>query len=149
MITGKINNLKNIKFTSNFNKAIEFIANNNLEELENGKYEIDGDNIFALKSTYKTNSYDESRYEAHEKYIDFQVIIKGKEIMYGGDAEQFDYIEKYDDKKDVAFLTGENQWAIFAKKDSYAIFYPEDIHMPGVLDTKSSEVVKLVIKIHV
>ena len=58
-------------------KAMEFIRTTDLNALENGRHEIDGDNLFVniVDSVMKTPQ--QARLEVHDKYIDIQVPLSG------------------------------------------------------------------------
>jgi hypothetical protein len=64
-----------------WNKAFIFLSNPDLKELETGRYDIDGDNLFAKVDEYETRDEPDTRYEAHRRYADIQYLIKGKEYI--------------------------------------------------------------------
>ena len=71
MICENISSTKNYSsINKNFEKAFKFLKNNDLKELALGKYEIDGDNVFASVQEYITKTEEEMNWESHEKYID-------------------------------------------------------------------------------
>ena len=81
MIIDKIENAHLYKgLSKRIEKAFEYIRATDLKNIKPGKYEIDGENIFALISEYKTKSEQEGKLEAHRKYIDVQYVISGEEI---------------------------------------------------------------------
>ena len=69
-----LDNIENIdtyaSLNGSFEKAIQFIKENNLEEFLDVKYEIDGDNVFVLIQRYISRDEKENRWESHKKYID-------------------------------------------------------------------------------
>ena len=80
MITDTIQNAENYyKLGENFQKGFEFLKNTDLKNLENGKYQIDGENVFVSVQDYTTKPESEGKFEAHKKYADIQFIIKGEE----------------------------------------------------------------------
>jgi len=129
-------------------KAFEYIIKSDLKNLKPGKYEIDGENIFALISEYKTKSEEEGKLEAHRKYIDVQYVINGEELMGYAPLGDQSILEPYKEGNDIIFFKGEK---LFTKVSSgmFAIFFPEDIHMPGIITEEISEVKKLVIKVRI
>ena len=129
-------------------KAFEYITKTDLKNLKPGKYEIDGENIFALISEYKTKSESEGKLEAHRKYIDVQYVISGEELMGYTPLSDQSILEPYKEENDIIFFKGEKS---FTKVSSgmFAIFFPEDVHMPGISTGKISDVKKLVIKVRV
>jgi YhcH/YjgK/YiaL family protein len=46
-----------------------------------GKYKVDGDNVFAECKTYFTKPVEERSFESHVKHIDVQVMLEGQEMM--------------------------------------------------------------------
>jgi YhcH/YjgK/YiaL family protein len=129
-------------------KAFEYIHNTDLKNISPGKYEIDGETIFALISEYKTKAESEGKLEAHRKYLDVQYVIEGEELMgYTPLGDQI-ILEPYKEENDIIFFKGNKSFVKFSS-GMFAIFFPEDVHMPGISAGKISEVKKLVIKVHV
>ena len=73
--------LKNAKTYYNLSKNIriglEWLEKTDLKNLEDGKYEIENETVYASVQTYITK--DDAKYEAHKKYIDIQYMINGAE----------------------------------------------------------------------
>lgn len=146
----KIANIKNAHLYYGINKrikvALNYIENTDLVNLENGKYEIDGKNVFAIVQDYQTKFASDAKWEAHKEYTDIQYIIKGREQIGWGPVEDFSPITPYDNEKDIIFLSGEGDFAELGEKD-FAIITPEYAHMPGISINNSESVKKLVIKV--
>ncbi|WP_369461599.1 YhcH/YjgK/YiaL family protein [Thermoclostridium stercorarium] len=68
-------------FASRFQKAFRFIREFHQNEKEDGRYEIDGNDVYALVQSYTTLPSDQCKWESHDKYIDIQYIVRGKEII--------------------------------------------------------------------
>ena len=146
-------NLKNAQFYyglgEKFKKAFEYLKSNDLLKLDNGKYEIDGENIFVSVQDYNTKPESEGKFEAHKKYADIQFIIKGEEKIGYTDVTNCTNLTNYDEEKDIEFLKNnepENHFA-FAKEGDFLIFLPQDAHMPCISICDSSYVKKAVVKI--
>ncbi len=129
-------------------KAFKYIHNTDLKNIQPGKYEIDGENIFALISEYKTKPESEGKLEAHRKYIDVQYVISGEELMGYSPLGNQQILEPYKEENDIVFFKGDKS---FTKVSAgmFAIFFPEDVHMPGINTGKISDVKKLVIKVRI
>ena len=134
------------KLGQKFETAFEYIKNNNLKDFENGKYEINGENIFVSIQDYTTKSKDESKFEAHKKYADIQIILKGKEQLGFGSIENFSEIGCFDTERDIVFLNGEGDF-VKASVGDFLIFMPQDAHMPCITIDKPEYVKKAVVKI--
>ena len=133
-----------------WDKAFIFLKSSDLTGLELKRYDIDGDNLYAPVSEYLTKNEEDARYEAHQKYIDIQYVVSGKELIGVAPVSQKkDVLEAYDSTKDIEFLTvtgGENRPAL---PDKFFIFFPDDAHRPGLKDGENSPVRKVVVKVKI
>lgn len=127
-------------------KALQYLSQTDFTNLEPGKYEIDGENIFALVQTYNTKPFSAGKWEAHKKYIDIQYILSGKEKMGFTETTKVIIMEEYDEEKDYAIYKGEGNFLI-ADEGHFAIFFPSDVHMPGMAINIPKEVKKVVVKV--
>src|SRR6185312_12262794 len=62
-------------------KAFEYLKQTDFSGMENGKHEVDGDNLFAIFQEYNTKNDADAKLEAHRKYIDVQYVISGEELI--------------------------------------------------------------------
>src|SRR4030067_3344056 len=58
--------------------AFEFLSTLK-PDMEDKKSHIQGTDIFAMVSSYKTRPADAVQFEAHRKYVDIQVVMSGSE----------------------------------------------------------------------
>ena len=130
------------------NKAFDYLNNTDFSKTELGKYEIDEDNIFALVNEYNTKDEIEGKLEAHKKYIDVQFVAEGEELMGYTPLGEQEILEPYKEENDIVFFRGDKLF-IKVAKGMFAIFFPEDVHMPGIQSGGKSFVKKLVIKVRV
>lgn len=128
--------------------AFEYLQNNDLISLEPGKYEIEGENIYAVVQNYDTKPITAGKWEAHKKYIDIQYIVSGKEKMGYSNPVKMIVTEEYNSEKDVMFLKGNGNFLI-AEEGYFALFFPTDVHMPGIAVNLSIPVKKVVVKVKV
>ena len=132
-----------------FEKAFEYIRTTDLDTVEMGKYEIDGDNLKAIFSNKEgmTAEVSTAKFECHNKHIDIQFCINGTEQMgwkprekctseNGGYNPEKD-VQLYNDVPDMYFQLTDGQ---------FAIFFPEDVHAPMI---GKNEIKKLVIKVKI
>jgi len=128
-----------------FQKAFEFLKKRDLEKYEVGRYDIDGDNIFALISEPCGKGKENADLEFHEKYIDIQVCLKGTDCIGWKDKSDCLKIKKeFDSDKDTGFFSDKPQTWIYLSDRIFAIFFPHDAHAP--LATQE-ELRKVVIKV--
>jgi YhcH/YjgK/YiaL family protein len=130
-----------------FAKAFEYIQQTNLDTVEMGKYEIDGDNLKAIYSNKKgvTAAESTAKFECHNKNIDIQLCIKGVEQM-GWKPREKCVVENggYNAEKDVQLYSDAPDMYFQLTDGQFAIFFPEDVHAPMIGD---AEIKKLVIKV--
>ena len=147
MIIDKIENATIYKnLGERIKKSFDYITQTDLKNLASGKYEIDGENIFALISEYKTKPESEGKLEAHRKYIDVQYVIDGEELMGYAPLNGQEILDPYKEENDIVFFKGDKSFTKITA-GMFAIFFPEDVHMPGISTGKISDVKKLVIKV--
>jgi YhcH/YjgK/YiaL family protein len=133
-----------------WNKAFNFLKTNDLSGLELKRYDIDGDNVYAPVSEYLTKNEADAKYEAHQKYIDIQYVVSGKELIgVAPISQKMEVLEPYDSNKDVEFLTVSKGENLTALPDRFFIFFPEDAHRPGLKDGDNSPVRKVVVKVKI
>ena len=129
-----------------FEKAFEFLENTDLESLPVGKHLIDEEDIFVSVSEYFTKS--EGFLEGHKEYIDIQLITKGSEMIGYAKLNDQELKSNYDQAKDIAFYYGECEYLTLIPGD-LTVFFPEDLHMPGLMSDNPEEVKKIVVKIKI
>jgi len=132
------------------NQAINWVKTQNLRTLADGRYEIDGTNIFAMVSTYTTKPEKNCLYEGHRKYIDFQLLLEGKEWFCNTEESNVEVTQLYDEYKDICFgfSKTESEDRILLSGRKALLLFPYDFHKPCIaMNGKSEEVRKLVIKI--
>ena len=127
-------------------KALEYLVNTDFNKIEPGKYEIDGDEIYAVISQYDTKPLTSGKWEAHKKYIDIQYMVSAKEKMGFTDSQKVIVLQEYRQGNDITIYKGEGNFLI-AEEGHFAIFYPTDIHMPQLALNIPKEVKKVVVKV--
>jgi YhcH/YjgK/YiaL family protein len=127
-------------------KALEYLRNSNLVELKSGKYQIEGDDIYALVSEYDTKAMEGVLWEAHKRYIDIQYIIKGSEKIGYINVENIKTTVEYDESKDILFGTANGDF-VTLQQGMFMILAPQDGHMPSICCEKPESVKKVVIKV--
>lgn len=144
-----------LKYTKNYYNlsekiklGLEFLETHDLKAMENGKYEILGEDVYINIQEYTSKPETDGKWEAHRKYIDIQVLIKGSEKIGVGEIQDFTTTEAYDEEKDVEFLTtNSSQQFITMRENDYIILYPYDVHMPQISIDKPTAVKKAVVKV--
>jgi len=131
-------------------KAFIFLNNNDLENMNTGRYDIEGDDLFVNISEYSTRDEEEILYEAHRKYADIQYLVTGEEkigvVPLGSTKE----VSPYDSTKEASFGTAEKDNYRIASSEGFFIFFPDDAHRPGVNSgDEPMRVRKVVVKVRI
>jgi YhcH/YjgK/YiaL family protein len=126
--------------------AFDYLLRTDLEKLEDGKYELDGDRLFALAFRYTSKPRESGEWEAHHRYADLQYIVHGKECM-GVALEGRLQEEPYDAACDCLVLTGECSDIITLHAGEFVVFWPGEAHMPNLAVDAPAAVRKVVVKI--
>lgn len=132
-----------------FSSAFDFIEKAVSEGLGVGRYDIDGDRVYAMVQEYETRE-DWALFEAHRRYIDIQFIVSGSEYMECTDICNCKDHTPYDVEKDAGFYTlcGLKRGIEMLDGD-FVIFYPHDAHRPTLRLGECKQVKKVVVKIAV
>jgi YhcH/YjgK/YiaL family protein len=130
-----------------FAEAFAFLARQDLDTLPAGRVDILGDEVYALVQKYDTHPPLPGRIETHRKYIDIQFVLRGQEHFGIASLPELTSTEPYDEKKDIAFFSGELT-TLPLPQDHFIILHPNEPHAPGLtLCHQPVAVTKIVVKV--
>ncbi|HTI93391.1 MAG TPA: YhcH/YjgK/YiaL family protein [Puia sp.] len=150
MITSTLAQLHWYKTISpNFEKAIQYSLSADFVTMEPGKYQIDGEDIFAIVNEYTTKPLSECDPESHQDYADIQIIISGTERFGYTPLTDQSATTPYNPEKDFALydIPEEAMNYITLPAGQFIIFFPSDIHQPEIFLHQPALVKKVVIKV--
>ncbi|NQU41844.1 YhcH/YjgK/YiaL family protein [bacterium] len=125
-----------------FQTAFKFLQRSDLMDLPNGRHEIDGDAVRAIVSRGPGRRPDENRLEAHAQYLDIQVVLDGVEKMGWKPCSSCTEPDgEMDPVRDVLFYGDTPDAWVTVHAGRFAIFFPEDAHLPLVSDGNIHKVV--------
>jgi biofilm protein TabA len=130
-------------------KGFEYIQRQDLETLEPGNYEIDGDQLRAIVSEKpgKTREESTAKFECHDQHIDIQLCIRGKEEIGWKPRQNCSQPRgEYNSEKDVSFYNDAPDMYFQLTNNQFAIFFPEDVHAPMIGERM---IKKMVIKVKI
>ena len=135
------------RMNGGFEKAFKFLRSNDLDKIETGRYDIDGDNVFATVTENDMRDIETAKLEVHDSYIDIHIPLSASETFGWKDRTHCNTGEgKYDDEKDVAFFDDEPEAFCVVNPLQAVIFFPSDAHAPLIGNGK---IRKIVIKVRV
>ena len=132
--------------SENLKKGLDFLTNTNLSDLEVGRYEIDGKNVFALVSEYDSKLPLDCKLEGHHTYADIQCVISGCEAIGFAPLSGQTVTVEYNLEKDIVFFAGETVQLI-CDSSVFAVFFPQDLHRPCMQIDGAVKMKKVVIKV--
>jgi len=147
MILDKINN---IEIYSDLNpsivRALKYLKDTDFKKISSGRYEVSRDEIFSIVHNYMTKELEDCRLEAHRKYIDIHFMSEGSELIGYSLFNDQKEATQYDEENDFILYCGEKNY-LKLEEGMFAVFYPSDLHMPGIIIDKPAEVKKVVVKV--
>jgi YhcH/YjgK/YiaL family protein len=129
-------------------KGLKYLEQTDFSGMAPGKYEIDGSDVFALVQKYDSKPISQGKWEAHRKYIDIQFIVKGVEQIGYANLDSLEVIQEYDAERDCLLLQGKGNM-FECNSGTFAIFDPQDAHMPCIAVRDPEPVKKVVVKVRV
>jgi len=148
MIYDTLNNIAFYKGLSpDIYEGLKFLQQVN-SDIAVGTYQLTP-NVKAIVSEYATKEVNENGYEAHRQNIDIQYLIIGNEKISCIPLEFLKETKAYQEDIDVAFYKGTTFLpSNFSLCSGYfAIFYPQDGHMPQLCVSEPERVKKVVVKV--
>ena len=147
MIKDILNNADNYyNISGSLKKGFEWLKGNDLKNMPDGKYLIEGETIYANIQSYETK--DNAPYEAHRKYIDIQYMIDGQEKVGVTNYKNCKTLEQYNKEKDIEFLSlVGSEWYESLNNGEFLVFFPNDAHKPSLDLDKKRTVKKVIVKV--
>jgi biofilm protein TabA len=138
------------KGTEGLEAAFAFLEGADLMSLPLGRIAIEGDQVFAIVSEAETRPPEAARFEAHRTYVDVQYLVSGQETIGVAPVVTLKSSEPYDAARDIEFFaTPEKHSAIELRAGRFAVFAPDEGHMPSVHLAGPHLVRKVVVKVSV
>jgi biofilm protein TabA len=128
-----------------FEKAFNFLIRPDLKQLPVDKYEIDGDRVYAMVSKDYGRKKEDALLETHDKFIDIQLVLEGTDNMgWKPKTSCIKPSSEYNKETDTQFFEDDPDTWVTTKSGSFAIFFPDDAHMPLI---SSGRLHKVVVKV--
>lgn len=129
--------------------GLAWLRGADLAALPDGRHEIEGGDVFANVFGYTTASMDAKPYEAHEAFLDIQVVIAGEESLYWAPLCSLEEVDAYVPAKDVSFHEGMDGTPVTLRPGVFAVLFPQDAHKPGCHLHAAAPVRKVVVKVRI
>lgn len=114
-----------------FAKAAAYLQTVDLDSLAEGRYEIDGSDVFMTIVETALREETAAPLEAHDRYADVQIVICGTE-RFGWKNRGRCKPDKdgYRSDRDIVFFTDRPSCFLTLSAGEMAVFFPSDAHAP-------------------
>jgi YhcH/YjgK/YiaL family protein len=128
--------------------GLALLGEERVRESPPGRYPVEGEDIFYIVDEYEAEAVEAGRLEIHRKYMDIQFLISGCECIGHAPLEGLVEQAPYDGDKDAAFYdVPAGMSRLILKAGMFAIFWPNEPHLPGRSAESVERVKKIVVKI--
>ncbi len=151
MIIDKLVFWKYYQFGPAWKLAFDFLMSLTPDSDEK-KYNLQGDDIFAIVMSYETKTPEKALLETHRRYVDIQTVLVGGERIEWFSRDELIVDTPYDESKDVVFYkrTCPGSARVDVFPGTFVMLFPQDAHMPALMiDEKPELIKKVVVKISV
>ncbi|MCR5276585.1 MAG: YhcH/YjgK/YiaL family protein [Bacteroidales bacterium] len=112
-------------------KAQEFIRNNDLAALEDGKHVLDGDNLWLNISESAMKTREQALLEVHNRYIDIQIpLSKAESFGVKPRCECKDPVDAFNEVKDIQKFHDRYDQVVTLQPGEQITFEPDTAHAP-------------------
>lgn len=129
-----------------FAKVCDFLENTDFATVEDGRVDIDGDNVFANFMTYEADGVPGQQFETHKKYLDIHLVVSNTEEMAVSAAVDSTLKVDFDVQQDIGFYDSEVYQMVTLTESNLLVTFEEDFHQPKIR-VNDEPVRKLVIKV--
>lgn len=149
MIFGNIRNLQEYPFLEEqIKKCFTYATENDLLSFEKGSHEIDGDCLFVNIVEYTTTQAEDRFWEAHRKYLDVHMVLRGQEQIDLNFIQNMD-VKEYVEESDFLPMDGEKNSSVVLREGDYLICYPSDGHRTAVAVDGAETIKKAIFKVKI
>jgi len=128
--------------------VFKFMKENDLKALPLGK-QVLSDAVSINVQEYISKDPGEERFEGHRANIDLQYVVSGKELIGITHPDLAKEVVVYDAAKDYAGFKVSPICYHSATLERFFLFFPSDLHLPGIQYGEKAPIRKVVFKIKV
>ena len=106
--------------------------------------ELEGDRLYVTRFDYETLPKEDTFFEAHKRYLDVHVMVRGEEGVEIASPEGLDLFEQ---KGDFYAYRGEAQHRFVLRPGMFLVVFPDDAHRIKMQVNGPQSVSKVVFKL--
>ena len=129
-------------------KGLRLLREADFTALADGRHAVDGERLFLILESYTTKRVEDTKIEAHQKYLDIQYLLSGQELIGVGDTGRMQKMVEAHPERDVWFFEGETV-PVPVGNGRFLLLFPHDAHRPGICAGTPQPIRKAVVKIRV
>ena len=115
-----------------------------LKKVGNEAVRLEGDSLYATRFDYETLKREDTFFEAHERYLDVHVMVKGEERVEIASPEN---LEGFDHSGDFWAYRGEPDQSFVIRPGEFLVVFPDDAHRIKICVNEPEKVSKVVFKL--
>ncbi|MGN0371403.1 MAG: YhcH/YjgK/YiaL family protein [Enterocloster sp.] len=149
MIFGNIADENEFRFLEEqIRECFAYARSHNLAGFEKGSHEIDGERLFVNIVEYTTTVPEERFWEAHRKYLDVHLMLRGTEQIDLNFIRNME-VGEFVDKDDFLPMEGEKNSSVILREGDFLICCPCDGHRTAVAAGVPETIKKAIFKVRV
>ncbi len=147
MIYDKLTNLDLYRgLYPNLDLCIDYIQKGDYKNLEVGKHEIIGKEVFVSVIELEGKDPVTTPFEIHKKYLDIHVDITGTELIETGDMAHGTE-ESFDEGRDFGIVACDNKVSCHMSPEDFYICMLDEPHKPACADGEPVHIKKCIFKV--
>ena len=127
-------------------RALDLLTDEFLASVGTETQKLDGDALYVTRFDYDTVPFEETFFEAHKKYLDIHVMVKGCERVDIANPEGLTLDEN---KGDFYGYRGAAEQSVLLRPGDFLVVFPGDAHRLKIAVDRPEPVSKVVFKIQV
>lgn len=125
-------------------RALELLNDEFLRSVGTETVHLDGDRLYATLNSYETVPLEDTFFEAHRRYLDIHVLIKGEERVDIANPEK---LTEFEHRDDFYAYRGEGDQTVILRPGNFLVAFPGDAHRIKIQTFGPCAVEKVVFKI--
>ncbi len=150
MLCGRLEGWRAIAGLEGLEAGFGFLERTDLAALPLGRRAILGDTVYAIAMKAPSRTPESAQLESHRDYIDIQFLLSGEEMIGVLPVGQLAVAAPYDPAKDITWHPiPPRYFALTIPPGHFAVFFPDEGHLPLCHAGGFHELHKVVVKVKV
>ena len=125
-------------------RALALMTEEYLAAVPKETRQLEGEALYVTRFDYATLPLAETFYEAHKRYLDIHIMIKGEERV---DISHPDTLTLFEHRDDFYAYRGEAEQSLTLKPGDFLVVFPGDAHRIKIQANGAQNVSKVVFKV--